>query len=331
MPGSPARFTCPRPPPRRRPPRRSARPRARRRAPPGRAAATERPSSATSIAASAISSGDAPACSSAAAKRAPRSGSPAGSRRAASTGAVRREPPSASSSARPRIAEARSRPYVMPSSASSRPDSIPAAISTRAAPRAHASAAADISRRRRCGPLRREAQKAGERLVSESHRSGSVPCTNSSTEALECTPLRCARVASMTSAKTSSRASTATASLIVEEGLLSSATIELLRERFGRPARGRVRHRDRARRGELEEGSRPHEDRTRQICNGWRADDLDRRAGVSGDHRPDRRAAGWYTGTRMLQGQLPSGSRPARSRSACTRTAPSRTTWCRRR
>ena len=45
--------------------------------------------------------------------------------------------------------------------------------------------------------------------------------------------------------------------LIIEEGLIPMSTVEVLRERFAAHLRGRLRHRHRARRGELEEGPRP--------------------------------------------------------------------------
>jgi hypothetical protein len=61
--------------------------------------------------------------------------------------------------------------------------------------------------------------------------------------------------------------------LIIEEGFVSDSTIEVLRERF-----------DRLFAGEYATGIQPDEvnwkagrdpeDRTRQICNGWRADDV---------------------------------------------------------
>jgi ectoine hydroxylase-related dioxygenase (phytanoyl-CoA dioxygenase family) len=88
--------------------------------------------------------------------------------------------------------------------------------------------------------------------------------------------------------------------LIVEEGFISDATVELLRQRF-----------DALFAGEFETGIAPDEvnwkegrdpeDRTRQICNGWRADDsiaaqvLNERTG-----RLASQLMG-YRGARMLQ------------------------------
>ena len=88
--------------------------------------------------------------------------------------------------------------------------------------------------------------------------------------------------------------------LIVEEGLLSHAALEILRARF-------VALFD----GDYPTGIGPDEvnwkagrdpaDRTRQICNGWRADDLIAAQVLS--ERTGRIAArlGGYGGTRMLQ------------------------------
>ena len=88
--------------------------------------------------------------------------------------------------------------------------------------------------------------------------------------------------------------------LIIEEGFLSEAALEALRERF-----------DALFGGEYATGIQPDEvnwksgrdseDLTRQICNGWRADDLIAAQVLS--ERTGRLAAqlGGYRGTRMLQ------------------------------
>src|SRR5918995_2365554 len=88
--------------------------------------------------------------------------------------------------------------------------------------------------------------------------------------------------------------------LIVEEGLVSMAAIEILRERFaalfeGGYATGIAPDEVNWKRG------RDPEDVTRQICNGWRADDLIAAQVLS--ERTGRIAArlGGYRGTRMLQ------------------------------
>ena len=88
--------------------------------------------------------------------------------------------------------------------------------------------------------------------------------------------------------------------LIVEEGLLSGATIELLRERFaalfeGEYATGIGPDEVNWRKG------RDPEDRTRQICNGWRADDLIAAQVLSETTGRIAARLGGYTGTRMLQ------------------------------
>ena len=88
--------------------------------------------------------------------------------------------------------------------------------------------------------------------------------------------------------------------LIVEEGFVSDSTIEVLRERF-----------DRLFAGEYATGIQPDEvnwkagrdpgDRTRQICNGWRADDVIAAQVLS--EATGRIAAQLmgYSGARMLQ------------------------------
>jgi ectoine hydroxylase-related dioxygenase (phytanoyl-CoA dioxygenase family) len=88
--------------------------------------------------------------------------------------------------------------------------------------------------------------------------------------------------------------------LIIEEGLLSIAAVEVLRERFaalfdGDYATGIAPDEVNWKRG------RDREDVTRQICNGWRADNLIAAQVLS--ERTGRIAArlGGYRGTRMLQ------------------------------
>ena len=88
--------------------------------------------------------------------------------------------------------------------------------------------------------------------------------------------------------------------LIIEEGFISDATVEALRERF-----------DRLFAGDYATGIQPdevnwkrgrdREDLTRQICNGWRADDLIAAQVLS--ERTGRIAAQLmgYGGARMLQ------------------------------
>ena len=89
--------------------------------------------------------------------------------------------------------------------------------------------------------------------------------------------------------------------LIVGEGFIVADQIERLRERF-----------EAIFREEYETGIRPDEvnwvagrdpeDRTRQICNGWKADTLARRAGAERAHRPDGCAQLMgYDGVRILQ------------------------------
>ena len=88
--------------------------------------------------------------------------------------------------------------------------------------------------------------------------------------------------------------------LIIEEGLLSMPAVEILRERFaalfdGDYATGIAPDEVNWKRG------RDREDVTRQICNGWRSDDLIAAQVLS--ERTGRIAArlGGYRGTRMLQ------------------------------
>jgi hypothetical protein len=87
--------------------------------------------------------------------------------------------------------------------------------------------------------------------------------------------------------------------LIVEEGLLSDATIDVLLERFAALFEGEYATGIAPDEVNWKPGRDP-ENRTRQICNGWRADE-------------------------QIAAQVLSESW------ACTRTAPSPTTWCRRR
>ena len=88
--------------------------------------------------------------------------------------------------------------------------------------------------------------------------------------------------------------------LIIEEGLVSMPAVEVLRERFaalfdGDYATGIAPDEVNWKRG------RDRDDVTRQICNGWRADDLIAAQVLS--ERTGRIAArlGGYRGTRMLQ------------------------------
>ena len=116
--------------------------------------------------------------------------------------------------------------------------------------------------------------------------------------------------------------------LIIEEGFLSERAIEALRERFdalfaGEYATGIQPDEVNWKRG------RDPEDLTRQICNGWRADDLIAAQVLS--ERTGRLAAQLmgYRGDAACSRTTASGSRPARARWACTRTARSPTTSCR--
>ena len=88
--------------------------------------------------------------------------------------------------------------------------------------------------------------------------------------------------------------------LIVEEGFISDATVELLRERFAALFEGEYETGIAPDEVNWKEGRDP-EDRTRQICNGWRADDSI--AAQVLDERTGRFAAQLmgYRGTRMLQ------------------------------
>ena len=91
--------------------------------------------------------------------------------------------------------------------------------------------------------------------------------------------------------------------IVVEEGLVSAKALDLLRDRYERLVRRRVRDRDQARRGQLGEGPRPR-GRTRQICNGWRADTVIAAQVLS--ERTGRLASqlmGWR-GARILQDNL---------------------------
>jgi hypothetical protein len=88
--------------------------------------------------------------------------------------------------------------------------------------------------------------------------------------------------------------------LIIEEGFISHSTIEALRERFDRLFAGEYAT------GILPDevnwkAGRDPEDRTRQICNGWRADDVVAAQVLS--ERTGRLAAQLmgYGGARMLQ------------------------------
>jgi ectoine hydroxylase-related dioxygenase (phytanoyl-CoA dioxygenase family) len=88
--------------------------------------------------------------------------------------------------------------------------------------------------------------------------------------------------------------------LIVEEGFISDATVELLRERFDALFAGEYGTGIAPDEVNWKEGRDP-EDRTRQICNGWRADDsiaaqvLSERTGQLASQLMG------YRGARMLQ------------------------------
>jgi ectoine hydroxylase-related dioxygenase (phytanoyl-CoA dioxygenase family) len=88
--------------------------------------------------------------------------------------------------------------------------------------------------------------------------------------------------------------------LIVEEGLLSDSTIEVLRERFAALFAGDYATGIAPDEVNWKEGRDP-DDVTRQICNGWRADDLIAAQVLS--ERTGRLAAELmgYRGTRILQ------------------------------
>ena len=88
--------------------------------------------------------------------------------------------------------------------------------------------------------------------------------------------------------------------LIIEEGFLSQGTIEVLRERFAALFEGEYATGIAPDEVNWKKGRDP-EDRTRQICNGWRADDLVAAQVLS--ERTGRIAARLmgYRGTRMVQ------------------------------
>jgi ectoine hydroxylase-related dioxygenase (phytanoyl-CoA dioxygenase family) len=88
--------------------------------------------------------------------------------------------------------------------------------------------------------------------------------------------------------------------LIVEEGFLADAAVEALRERFGALFAGEYGTGIAPDEVNWKEGRDP-EDRTRQICNGWRADDTVAAQVLS--EQTGRLAAQLmgYRGTRMLQ------------------------------
>jgi ectoine hydroxylase-related dioxygenase (phytanoyl-CoA dioxygenase family) len=88
--------------------------------------------------------------------------------------------------------------------------------------------------------------------------------------------------------------------LIVEEGLLSDATIDVLRERFAALFEGEYATGISPDEVNWKAGRDP-ENRTRQICNGWRADDQIAAQVLS--EKTGRIAArlGGYSGTRILQ------------------------------
>jgi ectoine hydroxylase-related dioxygenase (phytanoyl-CoA dioxygenase family) len=88
--------------------------------------------------------------------------------------------------------------------------------------------------------------------------------------------------------------------LIVKEGLLSDATIDVLRERFAALFEGEYATGISPDEVNWKPGRDP-ENRTRQICNGWRADDQIAAQVLS--EKTGRIAArlGGYSGTRILQ------------------------------
>ena len=88
--------------------------------------------------------------------------------------------------------------------------------------------------------------------------------------------------------------------LIIEEGFLSDDAVEVLRERFAALFEGEYATGIQPDEVNWKAG-RDREDLTRQICNGWRADDLLAAQVLS--ERTGRLAAqlGGYRGTRMLQ------------------------------
>ena len=88
--------------------------------------------------------------------------------------------------------------------------------------------------------------------------------------------------------------------LVVEEGLLSDATIDVLRERFAALFEGEYATGIAPDEVNWKPGRDP-ENLTRQICNGWRADDQIAAQVLS--EKTGRIAArlGGYSGTRMLQ------------------------------
>ena len=88
--------------------------------------------------------------------------------------------------------------------------------------------------------------------------------------------------------------------LIIEEGLVSMAAVEILRERFaalfdGDYATGIAPDEVNWKKG------RDRDDVTRQICNGWRADDLIAAQVLSEQTGRIAARLGGYRGTRMLQ------------------------------
>ncbi len=117
--------------------------------------------------------------------------------------------------------------------------------------------------------------------------------------------------------------------LIVEEGLIEPEMLSFLRERFLLVFEATY-----------ETGIKPDEvnwvpgrdleDRTRQICNGWKADTVVAAQVLA--ERTGRLTAQLtgYRGVRLLQDNL-LWKPPARRRSASTRTRPTRTTSCPRR
>ena len=92
--------------------------------------------------------------------------------------------------------------------------------------------------------------------------------------------------------------------LIVEEGLVSPNALEMLRERYLRLFEGSYETGIKPDEVNWVEGRDP-EDRTRQICNGWRADNVIAAQVLS--ERTGRLAAQLmgYRGVRLLPGQLP--------------------------
>ena len=113
--------------------------------------------------------------------------------------------------------------------------------------------------------------------------------------------------------------------LIIEEGLVSMAAVEVLRERFAAIFTGDYATGIAPDEVNWKQG-RDRDDVTRQICNGWRADDVIAAQVLS--EKTGRIAArlGGLPRHAHAPGQLPLEAARHASRSACTRTAPTRPT-----